>query len=170
MHVREGPLKSQVTSLGNIRTQTAIRVFHTPKPILLVTQCDLEMKNRIERDTWEAGNTVCWWQHPLLTESEWSYFDVLWCISWVIVNRNALLGSDLKTPDGALLCQASQAPSFSVQKQREFSLVRGREPAPSDQNWLLGWNTHAVPAQEWQDLYKNLCNQKSWMLGRKVKS
>lgn len=58
MRVREGPLKSQVTSLVSIRTKTAIRVSHSPKPILLVTQCDSEMKSRRERDTWEAGDAV----------------------------------------------------------------------------------------------------------------
>lgn len=58
MRVREGPLKSQVTSLVSIRTKTAIQVSHSPKSILLVTQCDSEMKSKRERDTWEASDTV----------------------------------------------------------------------------------------------------------------
>lgn len=60
MHVRDGPLKSHVTSLESIRAKTTIQVFHTPKLIFLATQCDLEMKGRIERDTWEARNTAHW--------------------------------------------------------------------------------------------------------------
>lgn len=71
-----------------------------------------------------------------------SDFDGFLCKSWVIVNYNMLLCSDLKTPGMLFLRYQSQIPSpsqfQSSNLKAEFFPVHGWQPAPSDQNWLPG--------------------------------
>lgn len=49
----------------------------------------------------------------ILSLPDQSDFDGFLCMSWVIVNYNVLLCSDLKTPGTLFLCYQSQTPSPS---------------------------------------------------------